>query len=366
MEELTLGIEEEYQIIDPETRELTSFVQQFLKEGRIFFKDDDVKPELLQSQIEVGSRVCKDIKELRQEVIRLRSMVAEVADKNNRKIIAAGTHPLSHWSDQIVTDQSRYIQTLSDLKHLARRLLIFGMHLHVGIPDNNLRIDILNQIRYFLPHILALSTSSPFWIGRNTGLKSYRSVIFEDLPRTGIPEYFESYGAYERHVNILVKTGSIENATKIWWDVRPHPKFPTIEIRICDCVTRIDDVVAIAALIQAIVHMLIKLRKNNVSWRNYRRGLLAENKWRAVRDGIEGRLIDFGKEAEVPIPDLMVELLEMVGDAAKELGTQEELAHIHNILREGTSADKQVAIYRKTNSIESVVDFLAEETVKMT
>jgi len=363
LDELTIGIEEEYQIIDPDSRELTSYIQEFLEQGRIVLRDQ-VKPEFMQSQVEVGSYVCRNIKEARQEVIRLRSMVAEVAQKNGRKIVAAGTHPFSKWVEQDITQNPRYMTLIADMKDLARRLLIFGMHVHIGIPNDALRMDVMNQVRYFLPHILTLSTSSPFWHGRNTGLKSYRSVVFEDLPRTGIPDYFNSFDAYQRFVNTLVKTRCIEEPTKIWWDVRPHSKFPTLEFRVCDCITRIDDVIAVAALIQAVVAKLIQLRLNNVTWRIYRRELIAENKWRAIRDGIEGELIDFGKEEAVPLRLLMTELLDLVADVAEQLGTQEELAHIHTILRRGTSAEQQLAIYQETGSLEAVVDMLADATVE--
>ncbi|RME41317.1 MAG: carboxylate-amine ligase [Caldilineae bacterium] len=363
LDELTIGIEEEYQIIDPDSRELTSYIQEFLQQGRIVLRDQ-VKPEFMQSQVEVGSYVCRNIKEARQEVIRLRSMVAEVAQKNGRKIVAAGTHPFSKWVEQDITQNPRYMTLIADMKDLARRLLIFGMHVHVGIPNDALRMDVMNQVRYFLPHILTLSTSSPFWHGRNTGLKSYRSVVFEDLPRTGIPDYFNSFDAYKRFVNTLVKTRCIEEPTKIWWDVRPHPKFPTLEFRVCDCITRIDDVIAVAALIQAVVAKLIQLRQNNVTWRIYRRELIAENKWRAIRDGIEGELIDFGKEESVPLRLLMEELLELVADVSEQLGTQEELAHIRTILRRGTSAEQQLAVYAETGSLEAVVDMLAEATLE--
>jgi glutamate---cysteine ligase / carboxylate-amine ligase len=363
MDELTLGIEEEYQIIDPETRELTSYMQQFLEQGRIFFRDQ-VKPELMQSQIEVGSHVCRNIKEARHEVIRLRSMVAEVAEKHNRRIVAAGTHPFSRWADQDITARPRYHGLLEDFKYLARRLLIFGMHVHIGIADRALCVDILNQIRYFLPHILTLSTSSPFWLGRNTGLKSYRTVIFSDLPRTGIPEFFASHDAYERYVQTLVKTGCIEEPTKIWWDARPHPKFPTLEIRVCDSTTKIDEVVAIAALIQAVVAKLIQLRRNNQTWRLYRRELIEENKWLAVRDGIDANLIDLGKEQAVPTRLLMHELLDLVDDVVDPLGSRQEIETIRTILKNGSSADRQLRKFEETGDMMAVVDMLAEETVE--
>jgi carboxylate-amine ligase len=361
-EDLTIGIEEEYQIIDPDTRELTSYISEILDKGAILFRDQ-VKPEFLQSQIETGSEVCRNIKEARQEVTRLRRIVCDIANQNGCKIAAAGTHPFSRWQDQIVTDRDRYKGLEKNFQMIAHRLLIFGMHVHIGIPDPDLRIDVMRQMTYFAPHILTLSTSSPFWNGRNTGLKSYRSVIFEDLPRTGLPEYFDSYQEYDRYVQTLVKTNCLEEATKIWWDIRPHPKFPTLEFRICDCTTKVDEVIAIAALIQAVVAKLIKLRKNNQSWRIYRRTLIAENKWRAVKDGVEGKLIDFGIEQEVPLRFLMEELLELVDDVVDELGSRQEVEYIRTILKNGSSADRQLRKYQQTGSLEAVVDMLAEETM---
>jgi len=361
-EGLTIGIEEEYQIIDPETRELTSYISEFLNEGAMVFRDQ-VKPEFLQSQVEVGSHVCRNIKEARQEVTRLRRIVADIAEKNNRKIVAAGTHPFSRWQNQIITDKDRYKGLVADMRMIAQRLLIFGTHVHVGIPDPDLRIDVMNQMAYFVPHIFALSTSSPFWMGQNTGLKSYRSVVFEDLPRTGLPEYFDSAQEFDRFLQTLINTGCIDEATKIWWDIRPHPKFPTLEFRMCDCVTRVDEVIAIAALIQAVVTKLIQLRKKNQSWRIYRRSFIAENKWRAIKDGLDGQLIDFGKEESIPLRFLLTELLELIDDVVDELGVREEIEYIHTMLKEGTSADRQLRVYRETERLESVVDMLVEETV---
>lgn len=361
-EDLTIGIEEEYQIIDPESRELTSYISEFLEQGAMVFRDQ-VKPEFLQSQVEVGSHVCRNIKEARLEITRLRKIVCEIAQKNKRKIVAAGTHPFSRWKDQVITDKERYKGLVADMRYLARRLLIFGMHIHVGIPDRELRIDIMNQLTYFLPHILCLSTSSPFWLGHPTGLKSYRSIVFEDLPRTGLPEYFNSAEEYDHYVQTLIQTNCIEEPTKIWWDIRPHPKFPTLEIRVCDCVTKIDEVIAITALTQATIAKLIQLRKNNQAWRNYRRCLIAENKWRAIKEGIEGELIDFGKAQEVPLRFLINELLELVDDVVDELGSREEIEHVNTILKEGTSADRQLKRYSETSSLEDVVDMLAEETM---
>lgn len=362
-EELTIGIEEEYQIVDQETGELTSYISEFLDQGAVLFREQ-VKPELLQSQVEVGSHVCRNIQEAKKELKRLRGMINEIAEENGRKIVAAGTHPFSSWKDQLVTEKARYEKLISNMQYIAKRLLIFGMHIHVGVPDKKMRIDVMNQLRYFLPHILTLSTSSPFWMGEYTGFKSFRSVVFENLPRTGLPDYFESAGEYDRYIDTLVKTNCIEDASKIWWDVRPHPTFPTLEVRVCDCVTKVDEAIAIAALIQALVAKLIQLRKNNQTWRHYRRGFVNENKFRAIKEGVEGDLIDFGKEKEIPTRSLILELIEFLEDVIDQLGTEDEIAYIQKMLQEGTSAERQLETYRETDSMDAVMDQLIDETLE--
>ena len=361
-DDLTIGIEEEYQIIDTESRELTSFISDFMEQGAVLFRDH-VKPEFLQSQIEVGSRVCKNIDEARSEICRLRNMVSDIAARNHCKIVAAGTHPFSKWEDQLVTNKERYKGLLDSMQIVAKRLLIFGMHVHIGIKDRDLQIDIMNQMRYFMPHILTLSTSSPFWWGQKTGFKSYRSIVFEDLPRTGIPERFESSVEYDHYIETLIKCGCIDEPTKIWWDIRPHPKFPTLEFRICDCTTRVNEVISIVALIQSIVAKLISLRRLNQSWRSYRTSMIAENKWRAIKDGIDGKLIDFGKQTEVPVSDLAEELIELIDDVLDPLGTRKDVEYIFSLLKTGSSADRQISCYEQTGSLEAVVDQLAEETM---
>ena len=358
---LTLGIEEEYQIIDPDSRELKSFIQEFLEQGRLVLQDQ-IKGEFLQSQVEVGSHICHDVQEVRAEVVRLRRSICELAAGKGVQVAAASTHPFSRWSSQEINIGDRYTKLASDMAELARRMLIFGMHVHVGIEDKDLLIDVLNQARYFLPHLLALSTSSPFWQGRDTGLKSYRTVIFESLPRTGIPPLLKSWADYNGFIDTLIRTGCIDEPTKIWWDVRPHPKFPTVEFRVCDLATKVDEAVCLAAVIQAIVAKLIKLRFNNQSWRHYRHHLIAENKWRAVRYGIAGQLIDFGKREEVAVPLLVEEILELVDDVVDELGSRREVEYLNTILEQGTSADRQLAVYRRTGDLKAVVDHLVEET----
>jgi carboxylate-amine ligase len=295
-------------------------------------------------------------------VIALRSKLAELAGRSGLKIASAGTHPFSHWRDQLITEGERYQEIVKDMQQLARANLIFGLHVHVGIADREIAIHVMNQARYFLPHIYALSTNSPFWVGQNTGLKGYRLKVFERFPRTGIPDAFESLSEYEDYCKLLVKTGCVDNAKKIWWDIRLHPFFDTLEVRVCDAQSRVDDTLAIAALIQAVVAKLYKLLRQNITFRVYRRRLLDENRWRASRYGIDGKLIDFGREEEVETRRLLDELLQFVATEVDELGSQKEMAHIERIMREGTGADRQLALYERTNDMHAVVDQIVHET----
>ncbi|MFQ5436373.1 MAG: carboxylate-amine ligase [Anaerolineae bacterium] len=373
---LTLGIEEEYQIIDPKTRKLYSYISELISQDEKRDTKLNLKPEFMQSQVEVGSFICQNVNQVRQEVVRLRRAVCEMADANGLQIAAASTHPFARWEEQSITEGVRYKELLDDMQGVARRLLIFGMHVHVGFGSDpeakNLMIEIMNQARYFIPHILALSTSSPFWHGRNTGLKSYRSVVFESLPRTGIPHSFESWGEYKRYEEIMGKTGAFgkgDTIAKIWWDIRPHPLFDTMEFRISDICTTVDEAVCLAATFQAICAMLLKLRQNNMTWRRYRHMHITENKWRAVRYGIHGNMIDFGRGEEVPFHFLMEELLELLDPVLDELGSREEVEFIRTILKKGTSADRQLAVYRKyggdenrEEALKAVVDHLVAET----
>jgi len=358
---LTIGIEEEYQIIDPATRELRSYVQRFLDQGQTVLPDQ-IHPEFMQSQVEAGTNICQNIQEVRGELVRMRRSIWEMAEREGLWVAAAGTHSFSLWEHQAISPFGRYPELARFLQDVGRRLLIFGMHVHVGIENRELLIEVMNQLCYFLPHILALSTSSPFWHGRDTGLKSYRSVVFESLPRTGIPPLFNSYADYRYYIDTLLATGSIDEPTHIWWDVRPSEKFPTLEIRIPDMCTRMEETLCIAALVQAIIAKLIQLRQVNQSWRLYPKHLLDENKWRAVRYGIQGKLIDFGKAKEVPFPALIEELLAWVDDVVDELGSRTEVEYVHTILSQGTSADRQLAVYRRTGDFRAVVDHVVEET----
>jgi glutamate---cysteine ligase / carboxylate-amine ligase len=362
-EQFTLGIEEEFQIVDPHTRELRSHVSEILEEGRMLL-GEQVKPELIQSMIEVGTRVCTDIQEVRADITNLRSVLSNLVRKKGLVIVAAGTHPFSHWQDQKIFENTRYETIVEENQMIARSLLTFGLHIHVGVTTPERAIQIMNAIRYFLPHVLALSTSSPFWLGVHTGLKSYRSEVFSRFPRTGIPDYFESYGSFERYVELLIKTGCIDSGKKIYWDVRPHPALPTLEFRICDIPTRVDDTIAIAALFQALVAKCNKLLDQNLTFQRHHKMLIEENKWRAVRYGLDGKMIDFGKGAEVPVRDLIRELLEFVDDVTDDLRSRKEIRHIQTILQRGTSADEQLQVWRDTGDINAVVDRLIEMTME--
>ncbi len=359
--DLTLGIEEEYQIIDAATRALSPHNKDLVERGQAAL-GEQIKPEFMQSQVEVGTEVCGSIQEARAQVVHLRRTVRDLAYDRGLRLAAASTHPFSAWSEQLVTAGERYTKLQENLRDVARRLLIFGMHVHVGIPEKELRIDVLNQARYFMPHLLALSTSSPFWQGRDTGLKSYRSVIFENMPRSGMPPSFRSWSEYQGFIDTLVKTNCIDEPTKIWWDIRPHPKFPTLEFRISDICTKVDEVMCIAAFMQAIVAKLLMLRQNNQTWRQYRHHLVTENKWRAVRYGIEGQLIDFGKKKEIPVRFLIPELIEFVDDVLDDLGSRAEVEYANTILEGGTSADRQRETFRDAGSLEAVVDRIVAET----
>jgi carboxylate-amine ligase len=363
MADFTLGIEEEFQIIDPVTRDLKAHITEMIDEGQMML-GEQVKPEMHQSMIEVGTGICANVQEARTDVIRLRRVISELAARKGLRIAAASTHPFSDWETSQITPNERYYLLIEEMQHVARSLLIFGMHVHVGIDDRDASVHLMNAARYFLPHVLALTTSSPFWVGRNTGLKSYRCEVFKKFPRTDIPDYFSSIGEFDSYVNLLIKTGCIDNAKKIWWDVRPHPFFPTLEFRICDLPSKVEEVVTVAALFQAIVAKLYKLHRQNMGFRLYRRALIQENKWRAVRYGLDGKMIDFGKQKEVPTRDLILELLDFIDDVVDELGSRKEIEYVHTILQNGTSADRQLRRFEETGELTAVVDGIMAETVE--
>jgi carboxylate-amine ligase len=359
---LSIGIEEEYQTIDPETRDLRSHIQmEILSKAKLKIAEK-VKAEMHQAVVEVGSKVCRDIKEAREDMRSLRREMISLASENGLLLGSASTHPFADWKVQEIYPDERYYRVVEDMQLVARANLVFGLHVHVGIEDRDTAIHIMNSMRYFLPHILALSTNSPFWMGMETGFKSYRSKVFERFPRTGIPDVFSNWADYETFVNLLVKTNCIDNGKKIWWDIRPHPFFETIEVRVCDIPMRLDETLAIAALIQATAAMLWKLHASNKSYRIYGRALISENKFRACRYGLDGKLIDFGKQEEVPIRKLMLEYLHLIDDVVDELGSRDEINYIHEMLNMGSGADRQLKVFREAGDLKKVVDYIVEET----
>jgi carboxylate-amine ligase len=360
-EPLTIGIEEEFQIVDPATRELKSHIEEMLVAGAHL--GDQIKPELHRSVVEVGTPVCADVRHARAAVQHLRRSLVEMAEKSGVRIVAAGTHPFSHWKDQEITERERYVEIVNEMEDLARANLIFGLHVHVGIEDREKQIQVMNAVRGFLPHLLALSVNSPFWCGRKTGVKSVRSTIFKRFPRTQIPDRYRSWHEYQKFVDLLVRTRCIDDAKKIWWDVRPHAHFKTLEFRICDIPSRLEETIAIAALVQALVAKLLRLFERNLSFHVYERAVIMENKFRALKRGLDGHLITFDLSGERPTRELVGEVLDFVDDVADELGTRDEMTFLRQWAATGdTGADRQVAVWEATGDLRAVVDFLVEET----
>jgi carboxylate-amine ligase len=360
-ERFTLGIEEEFQLVDPATRELKSHIEEMMAAGAHL--GDQIKRELHQSVVEVGTPICADIGEARAAVVSLRRDLIALAEKSGARIVAAGTHPFSHWKDQEITDRVRYKDIVNEMEDLARANLIFGLHVHVGVEDREMQIQIMNGVRAFLPHLLALSVNSPFWCGRRTGVKSVRSTIFKRFPRTQIPDYFNSWDDYVKYVDLLVRTNCIDDGKKIWWDVRPHAYFKTLEFRVCDIPCRAEETVAIAALCQALVAKLYRLFEANLGIRTYQRAIIAENKFRALKTGLDGKMIDFGLRQEAPTRALILEVLNFVEDVVDDLGTREEMRFLHAWAAAGdTGADRQVAAFERTRDLRGVVDLLVDET----
>lgn len=369
--EFTIGIEEEYLVVDRETRDLFKEPPTEMWDALGEVLGSQVTHEFLQAQIEVGTKVCTKVSEAREDLAGMRRDLSKVVSEYGAAIIASSTHPFANWAQQRTTDDPRYIRLQADYQQVARQLVICGMHVHVGIADDHLRIDLMNQVKYFLPHLLALSTSSPFWDGVLTGLHAYRLVIFQNLPRTGIPEEFQSASEYERYVEILVDAGLIEDASKLWWDIRPSSRYPTLEMRVSDMCTRLDDAMTIAALYQCLLGFLYRLRRNNQRWRTYAPGIIEENIWRAQRYGTAGSLVDFGKGTLVSFADLVDELIEILGQDAVEFDVRDQIRHARTIVSEGTSADRQIAAYEKAiddgaethEAHQAVVDELIVDTL---
>ncbi len=369
--EFTVGIEEEYLVIDIGTLNLVSTMPPALMEECSRELGSQVSKELLQCQIEVGTKVCQTMQEAREELVSLRGTIARIARKHDCLIIASSTHPFS-FGFTLITDDERYQELAEQLQRVVLRLYISGMHVHIGIPDDELRIDLMNQASYILPHMLALTTSSPFWRGEHTGLKSYRVSVFEQMPRTGVPPYFQSHADYMKHVDVLVDLDIIENPTKIWWDIRPSWRYSTLELRLSDICTHVDDAIAVASVFRCWLRMLYRLKKNNQRWREYSSFLIQENRWRAQRYGIDKGMIDFGQGTMVEFPELMEELIELITEDAEFFGCMDEINHIRTILERGTSAHQQVAVFNQSIAdgrshelaLVDVVKFLAKQTLK--
>ena len=360
----SIGIEEEYQTIDPETRDLRSHIDlEIIQKSKSVLRES-VKAEMHQSVVEVGTGICENIQVARDDIYNLRKQIIKLANENGLLLAASGTHPFADWRQQEIYPDARYDMIVEDLQVVARENLIFGLHVHIGIEDREEAIRIMNSARYFLPHILALSTNSPFWLGMNTGLKSYRCKVFDKFPRTNIPDTFGSWSEFEGYIALLIKTNCIDNAKKIWWDIRPHPFYSTVEFRICDVPLRVDETIAIAALNQATVAKLHQLHTRNQDYRQYSRALIMENKWRALRYGIEGEMIDFGKQTEVPFRDVMEEYLAFIDDVVEELGSRDEVNYLHRMMEYGTGADRQLKVYRRTKDLKAVVDYIVKETAE--
>lgn len=364
LQQFTIGIEEEYMIVNPQTRELTSHQNRIVELAEKDLLTDKVKAELHQAVVEVGTSVCRNVEEAYNDVRLLRETIAKYANAEGLRVGAAGTHPFSLWYNQSITENPRYHEIVNEMQDAARSNLIFGLHVHVGVATREMAIHIANSVRYFLPHIFALSTNSPFWEGRITGFKSYRSKVFDKFPRTGIPDFFESIEEYDNYIKVLIKTKCIDNAKKIWWDLRVHPHYNTIEFRICDIPLRTDETIAIAALFQAICAKLYKLRMQNMNYMVYKRSFINENKWRASRYGIDGLLIDFGKEEEVHVKHLIGELLDFIDDVVDELGSRDAISYVPRIIDAGTGADRQLKVFNETKDFRNVVDFVCDEFLK--
>ncbi|HEU4552257.1 MAG TPA: carboxylate-amine ligase [Chitinophaga sp.] len=358
--QFTLGIEEEYMVMDPQTRELRSHEQRIVEQAHKVLRDK-VKAEFHQAVVEVGTQICTNIEEAREDIAQLRKTISAIAGDLGYSVGASGTHPFSKWEMQLITDHPRYFEIVNEMQDAARSNLIFGLHVHVGMENREMALHIANSVRYFLPHIFALSTNSPFWEGRNTGFKSFRTKVFDKFPRTGIPDYFGSIEEYDNYIKLLIKTNCIDNAKKIWWDLRVHPFFNTVEFRVCDIPLTIDETCTLAALFQAVCAKVYKLRMQNLNFIIYNRALVNENKWRASRYGIDGNLIDFGKEMEVNARALIYELLDFVDDVVDDLGSRPFIENTSRILERGTGADQQLRIYEQTNNLVTVADFIVQQ-----
>ncbi len=370
VEKLTLGVEEEYLLVNPVTRNVMG------NPPKGFFKackaaiGERVTPEFLRCQIEIATDICDTVADAKDQIANMRGEISRIAEDMGMALMAASTHPFTPWKRQRPTEGERYEQLDNDMQGAIRRMMICGMHVHVGLENPEHRIDVQNQIRYFLPHMLALTTSSPFWESQPMGMKSYRLSVFDGMPRTGIPEAIDSFAEYQRLIDAIVMTGAIEDSSKIWWDIRPSAKFPTLEMRVCDVCTRLDDAMTVTAIYQSLTRRLLRLKEDNMKWRVYPAFLISENRWMAQRHGVTGDLIDFGSGKAVPYSEILEELIAWISEDADALGCLTEVENARNILERGSSACRQLATYeqartaglRKRDAFNAVVDMLVAET----
>ena len=357
----SLGVEEEFQIVDPSTMELRSHIEEVIEEGGMVLRES-IRREMHKSVVETGTGICENIEQARKEVTDMRSKLAATAARRGMTIASAGTHPFSHWLEQEITEHERYEVLVEELKNVARKNLIFGLHVHVGFPDRENAIHVINAASYFVPHILALSANSPFWLGQDTGFASYRVKVFENFPRTGLPHHFYGLSSYNDYVEMLIKTGCIDNPKKIWWDIRLHPNFDTIEYRMCDAQMTVDETIGITAMLQALTAKLYQLNRSNLTFRIYRRCYLEENRFRGARFGLQGKMIDFSKHAEIHTKDLLYELLEFVQDGVKEVGCEKEIKLVEKMIENGNGAERQRRVFEDTGSLEAVTRMMVRET----
>ena len=361
----TIGIEEEFQLVDRQTGQLSPGIQSILERGHAIF-GEQIKAEMLQPTVELISDILPDIVTARKEMQVLRGRLARLAQEEGLALVSAGTHPTALWQDQLRSPHERYAQLEDELQDVARSILIFGQHIHIGVENQEAAVILMNQLRTWLPHLLALSSNSPFWAGRLTGLKSYRSVVWKPFPRSGVPEVFPSWRDFDSYVQDLIKTGSIDNGKRIWWDIRPHPFFSTIEFRIFDMPGTIDDTIAIAALCQALVAKLTRLNKAGMLTPMLSTHFIEENKWHAMRSGLDAEVIDYVQGRRHSMRESISELLDFVDDVLDDLGSRHEINHLRGVLEDshGTGADHQIAIYEQTGSIDAVIQFLMQQTMK--
>ena len=364
-EEFTIGVEEEYQIIDPQTRELCDRSEQIIGYVRnnLELEKEVIQPEMYRSQVEIATVVCQSLSQARQELTHCRQAVIDAADASGKAIAAAGTHPFSDWREQEITPKTRYQNLESEYKQLIRELIIFGNHVHIGLSDRAIALQVINRVRIWLPILLALSANSPFWLGQTTGYASYRTEMWSRLPMTGQPPIFSDEKEYQTVVEDLISVGVIRDATNIYWDIRLSEKFPTIEFRVTDICMTVEEAITITGLVRALVWTGYQEVVNDLSLNPVRSEILKAAQWNAARYGLTGNLIDVVDKSQVPAKDLVIQFLGCLRPALEKFGDWETIsASVHKILERGNGAQRQLEVYEKNSSFEEVVDYIVEQT----